>query len=138
MNALQSPLVELPGRHTGVLVRSVGRPGTPEEGCTSSYSSKDQDTANEYHDFSVRSRVFYISCKKMSSFFGFQNINGVSFQGILTNWMNSMKKALKFEWSEDMEKDFKELKAEFTAGKILAYLNFDSSEPLFSPRTSLL
>ena len=34
--------------------------------------------------------------------------------------------SLKFEWLEDLEKDFKELKAEFTAGKIQAYLNFDS------------
>ena len=29
--------------------------------------------------------------------------------------------ALKFEWSEDMEKDLKEFKAEFTSGKIQAY-----------------
>ena len=69
------------------------------------------------------------SCKKMSSFLGFQYINELSFQGTLTNCINSMKEGLKFEWSEDMEKDFKELKAEFTAGKIQAYLNFDSSEP---------
>ena len=58
MNAVQSPLVELPGRHTGVFVGSVARPGTPEESCTSSYLSRDQDTANEDQDFSVRSRVF--------------------------------------------------------------------------------
>jgi hypothetical protein len=35
--------------------------------------------------------------------------------------MTAMKQALKFEWSEDMEKDLKELKAEFTSGKIQAY-----------------
>ena len=58
MKAVQSPLVELPGRHTGVFVGSVGKPGTPEEGCTSSYSNREQDTANEDQDFSVRSRVF--------------------------------------------------------------------------------
>jgi len=46
--------------------------------------------------------------------------------------MNSIKKALKFEWSKDIEKEFKELKAEFTAGKIQAYPDFDS------PRTGLL
>ena len=43
--------------------------------------------------------------------------------------MNTRKKALKFEWSEDMEKDFKELKADITAGKIEAYPDFDSREP---------
>ena len=43
--------------------------------------------------------------------------------------MNPRKKALIFEWSEDMEKDFKELKAEFTAGKIDAFPDFDSREP---------
>ena len=31
--------------------------------------------------------------------------------------MNFMKKADKFEWSKDMEQDFKELKAEFTLEK---------------------
>ena len=46
--------------------------------------------------------------------------------------MNSMKKAEKFVWTEDMEKDFKELKAEFTAGKIQAYPDFDSEEPFIS------
>ena len=43
--------------------------------------------------------------------------------------MDLMKKALKLEWSNDMEKDFKELKAEFTAWKLQAYLDFDSNEP---------
>ena len=43
--------------------------------------------------------------------------------------MNAMKKALKFEWSEDMEKDFKELKAEFTAGRKQAYPDFESKDP---------
>jgi len=33
-----------------------------------------------------------------------------------------MKKAELFEWSEDIEKNFQELKEEFTAGKIQAYL----------------
>ena len=40
-----------------------------------------------------------------------------------------MKKAEKFEWSEDMEKDFIELKSEFQAGRIQAYPDFDSAEP---------
>ena len=40
-----------------------------------------------------------------------------------------MKKADKFIWTEDMEKDFVELKKEFTAGKIPAYPDFDSAEP---------
>ena len=40
-----------------------------------------------------------------------------------------MKKAFKFEWSEDMEKDFKEFKAEFTTETIQAYPDFNSEEP---------
>ena len=40
--------------------------------------------------------------------------------------MNSLKKAEKFVWTEDMEKDFLELKAEFSAGRIQAYPDFDS------------
>ena len=44
--------------------------------------------------------------------------------------MNSLKKAEKFVWTEDMEKDFLELKAEFSAGRIQAYPDFDSDEPL--------
>ena len=51
-------LVELPGRHTSVFDGSEWTPEIPEEGCTSSYSSRDQDTAIEDQDFSVRSRVF--------------------------------------------------------------------------------
>jgi len=47
----------------------------------------------------------------------------------LTNWMNSLKKVEKFVWTEDMEKDFLELKAEFSAGRIQAYPDFDSDEP---------
>ena len=47
----------------------------------------------------------------------------------LTNRMNSLKKTEKFVWNEDMEKDFLELKAEFSAGRIQAYPDFDSDEP---------
>ena len=47
----------------------------------------------------------------------------------LTNRMNSFKKAEKFVWTEDMQKDFLELKAEFSAGQIQAYPDFDSDEP---------
>ena len=39
----------------------------------------------------------------------------------LTNWVNSMKKAENFEWLDDMEQDFKELKAEFAVREIQAY-----------------
>ena len=39
-----------------------------------------------------------------------------------------MKKADKFKWSDDSEKDFMELKEEFTAGKIQANPYFDSYE----------
>ena len=48
----------------------------------------------------------------------------------LTNRMNSLKKVEKFVWTKDMEKDFLELKAEFSAGRIQAYPDFDSDEPL--------
>ena len=48
----------------------------------------------------------------------------------LTNRMNSLRKAGKFVWTEDMEKDFLELKAEFSAGRIQAYPDFDLDEPL--------
>ena len=48
----------------------------------------------------------------------------------MTNRMNSLRKAEKFVWTEDMEKDFLELKAEFSAGRIQAYPDFDLDEPL--------
>ena len=69
--------------------------------------------------------------KEMSSFLGFTGYyrSFIPRYSALTNRMNSMKKALKFEWSKDMEKDFKKLKAEFTAGKIQAYPDFDSNKP---------
>ena len=52
----------------------------------------------------------------MSSFLGFAGYyrGFIPKYSALTNRMNSMKKAEKFEWSEDMEKDFLELKSEFT------------------------
>ena len=52
--------------------------------------------------------------------------------------MNFIKKAEKFQWSDDMEKDFKELKAEFTAGKIQAYPDFDSEKPFILTKIGLL
>ena len=67
----------------------------------------------------------------MSSFLGFTGY----YRGLiprysaLTNRMNSLKKAEKFLWTEDMEKDFLELKAEFSAGRIQAYPDFDSDDP---------
>ena len=50
-------------------------------------------------------------CKEMSSFLGFAGYyrGFIPKYSALTNRMNSMKKAEKFEWSEDMEKDFLEL-----------------------------
>ena len=36
---------------------------------------------------------------------------------------------MKFKLSEDMEKDFRELKEEVTAGKFQGYQGFDSTEP---------
>ena len=54
------------------------------------------------------------------------DITGVLY---LSTWMNSMKKAEWFKWTEDMEKDFHKLKAEFMAGRIQAYPDFDSEEP---------
>ena len=40
-----------------------------------------------------------------------------------------MKKAEHFDWTEDMEKNFIELKAEFSDGGTQAYPDFDSEEP---------
>ena len=68
------------------------------------------------------------SCKEMSSFLGFMGY----YRGFIprysasTNRMNSLKKADKFVWTEDMEKDFLELKAEFSAGLMQACPDFDS------------
>ena len=47
-----------------------------------------------------------------------------------------MKKAERFDWTNDMEKDFLELKAGFSARRIQAYLDFDSEE-LFILTTAL-
>ena len=47
----------------------------------------------------------------------------------MTNRMNSLRKAEKFVWTEYMEKDFLELNAEFSAGRIQAYPDFDSDKP---------
>ena len=71
------------------------------------------------------------SCKEMSSFLGFTGYyrGFIPKYSALTNRMNSLKKAEKFVWTEDMEKDFLELKAEFSAGRIQAYPDFDSDEP---------
>ena len=63
------------------------------------------------------------------------NVDIPGFHGLLqrysalTNRMNSLKNVEKFVWTEDMEKDFLELKAEFSSGRIQAYPDFDSDEP---------
>ena len=53
------------------------------------------------------------SCKEMNSFLGFTGYyrGFIPKYSALTNRMNSMRKAEKFDWSEDIEKDFLELKA---------------------------
>ena len=48
--------------------------------------------------------------------------------------MNSLNKGEKFVWTEDMEKDFLELKEEFSVGRIQAYPDFDSEEPFILTR----
>ena len=76
------------------------------------------------------------SCKEMSSFLGFTGYykGFIPRYSALTNRMNSLKKAEKFVWTEDIEKDFLELKAEFSAGCIQAYPDFDSDEPFILTR----
>ena len=71
------------------------------------------------------------SCKELSSFLGFTGYyrGFILRYSALNNRMNSLKKAENFVWTEDMEKDFMELKAEFSAGPIQAYPDFDSDEP---------
>ena len=49
-----------------------------------------------------------------------------------TNWMNSMKKAEKLEWSDDLEWDFKELKAEFLTEKIQGGWLCDKTNIIFT------
>ena len=68
----------------------------------------------------------------MYSFLGFKGYY-IPRHSALTNCMNAMRKGVKFEWSEDMEQDFKELKAEFTAGKIQAFTDFNSRKPFIIP-----
>ena len=65
----------------------------------------------------------------MSSFLGFMGYyrGFIPRYSALTNRMNSLKKAEKFVWTEDI--DFLDLKAEFSAGRIQAYPDFDSDEP---------
>ena len=54
------------------------------------------------------------SCREMSSFLGFAGYypGFIPRYTALTNRMNSMKKAEKLKQSDDMERDFKESKAE--------------------------
>ena len=60
------------------------------------------------------------SCKEMSSFLVFRGYyrGFILNYSALTNRMNSLKKAEKFVWTEDMEMYFLELKAKFLAGEI--------------------
>jgi len=43
--------------------------------------------------------------------------------------MNSLRKAEKFVWTEDMDADFKELRLEFQIGRVQGYPDFHSDEP---------
>jgi len=45
------------------------------------------------------------------------------------NKPNTLTNQMKFEWSEDMEIEFRELKEEVTASKFQGYQGFDSTEP---------
>ena len=76
------------------------------------------------------------SCKEMSSFLGFTGYyrGFIPRYSALTNRMNSLKK---FVWTEDMEKDFLELKGEFSAGRIKAYPDFDEPFILTADWSSL-
>ena len=66
------------------------------------------------------------SCKEMSLFLKFTRIlQEFYFQVLSFDKPHQHNEALKFEQSEDMEK----MKAEFTAGQINGYPDFDSMEP---------
>ena len=67
------------------------------------------------------------SCKEMSSFLGFTGY----YRGFIPKYsaLTNRMKAEKFVWTEDIEKDFLELKAEVSAGRIQAYPDFNSDEP---------
>ena len=48
---------------------------------------------------------------------------------MLTNRLNSIKKAEKFLWNEEVEQDFIELKKAFTKGGIQAFPDFGIEDP---------
>ena len=48
---------------------------------------------------------------------------------MLTNRLNGIKKAEKFVWNEEIERDFIQLKEAFTKGGIQAFLDFGIGDP---------
>ena len=117
------------GRHSGILHGHLGPPKTSEEHCGGSHEGRDQDSTKKTKIFQTETEYLGhkvsqswprpTSCKEMSSFLGFTGYyrGFIPRYSALTNRMNSLKNVEKFVWTEDMEKDFLELKAEFSAGR---------------------
>ena len=71
------------------------------------------------------------STKEMRSFLGFCGYYRSFIRGYsrLTNEMNAQRSSKKFEWTEQMEKNFKKLKKKFQAMPIRSFPRFDIEEP---------
>ena len=71
------------------------------------------------------------STKEMRSFLGFCGYYRSFIRGYsrLTNEMNAQRSSKKFEWTEQMEKNFKKLKKKFQAMPIRSFPRFDIEDP---------
>ena len=70
------------------------------------------------------------TCKEAATFLGFTGYYRVFIPkySALTNRMNSLRKADKLVWTEDMDADFKELRLEFQMGRVQGYPYFHSDD----------
>ena len=68
--------------------------------------------------------------KEIATFLGFSGYyrNFIHQYSVLTNQLNGIKKAEKFLWNKEIERDFMELKA-FTDGRIQAFPDFGVGDP---------
>ena len=71
------------------------------------------------------------SGKEVAMFLGFAGYyrTFIPQYSALTNWLNGIKKAEKFQWNEEIERDFVELKKAFMEGGIQAFTDFEVGDP---------
>ena len=64
--------------------------------------------------------------KEVATFLGFAGYyrTFIPQNSVLTNWLSGIKKAEKFLWNKEIERDFLELKKAFTKGGIQAFPDF--------------